>query len=236
MSEHLEYTNNQTVIDTAEKIKCFQQGILDYYNNHGRYGLPWRLTSDPWKLLLAEILLRKTTSAQAAEVFHEIQNYAPEAVTQMDSSVLEKVLYPLGLHKIRAAGIKEIARLVIGAGDEQYSSDEYLRSLLGVGRYISNSVRCCAFGHAAPALDTNMIRVIERVFSVKSSRKRPREDSKLWAFAETLVPYDNAREFNWGVLDLGAAVCTARNPKCMECPLREICDYYNNQVRTAVAS
>lgn len=220
----------------SAKIEQFQTLILRFWEQHGRKSLPWRLTADTWKLLLAEILLRKTTSAQAAEVFHQIQNYTPEAVAQMDSSVLEKILKPLGLHKIRATGIKEIARLVVGAGDEQYSSDEYLRSLPGVGRYISNSVRCCAFGHAAPALDTNMIRVIERVFSVKSSRRRPREDSKLWVFAETLVPYDNAREFNWGVLDLGAAVCTARNPRCKECPLREICDYYNNQVGTVAAS
>ena len=220
-------------VDQSEKIKHFQTHILTYWEQHGRKDLPWRLTSDPWKLLLAEIFLRKTTSAQAAEVFKQIQDRTPEEIIRMDDAVLEETLKPLGLHKVRAAGIKEIAQSVIDTGDTQFSSDEYLRSLPGVGRYISNSVRCCAFGYAAPALDTNMIRIIERVFGWKSSRKRPREDGKLWSFAETLVPCDNAREFNWGVLDLGAAVCTARNPKCMECPLRKICNYYHNQVQTA---
>lgn len=215
---------------TAAKIQSFRHGILDYYEARGRHRLPWRLTSDPWKLLLAEILLRKTTSAQAAEVFMQLQHYTPQEIVSMDRGELEDVLKPLGLHKVRAAGIKEIAQITVDANLEQFKSEEFLRSLPGVGRYITNSVRCCAFGHPVPALDTNMIRVIQRVFGWKSSRRRPREDSKLWAFAGTLVPCDNAREFNWGVLDFGAAVCTARNPKCEECPLREICSYYDSQV------
>jgi A/G-specific adenine glycosylase len=71
-----------------------------------------------------------------------------------------------------------------------------------------------------------MIRVIQRVFGWQSERKRPREDRKLWAFAETLVPEGKCREFNWGVLDFGAFICTHRKPKCPECLLNEICDYY----------
>ncbi len=221
---------------TAAKIERFQQGILDYYKNQGRCELPWRLTSDPWKLLLAEILLRKTTSAQAAEVFIHFQHYTPQEIISMDSIQLEEMLKPIGLHKVRAAGIKEIAQAVENTHGKELESDEFLRSLPGVGRYISNSVRCCAFGHCVPALDTNMIRVIQRVFGWKSSRRRPREDGKLWAFAETLVPCDNAREFNWGILDFGAEICTARNPKCEICPLREICDYYNKHSDAEVFS
>jgi len=218
-------------VNISEKIKLFQAGILRYWDKYGRKTLPWRITSDHWKLLMAEILLRKTTSSQAAVVFEQLQNHSPSEIANMSLDRLEEILKPVGLYKVRAAGLKDIAQTAANADIEQFKSDSFLRSMPGVGRYISNSVRCCAFGTPVPALDTNMIRVVQRVFGWTSSRKRLREDGKLWSFTETLVPYDNAREFNWGILDFGAAVCTARKPKCPVCPLQEICDYYNNQTQ-----
>jgi A/G-specific adenine glycosylase len=101
-----------------------------------------------------------------------------------------------------------------------------LRKLPGIGRYISNLVRCCAFGVSAPAMDTNLIRVMSRVFGWVSSCKRPREDRLLWQRAETLVPEKDARDFNWGMLDFASAICTHRNPKCENCLINEICSYY----------
>jgi A/G-specific adenine glycosylase len=219
-------------VDISEKIKLFQAGILLDWHDHGRKALPWRTTADPWKLLMAEILLRKTTSSQASLVFEQLQNYSPSDIANMSLDMLENILKPIGLYKVRAEGLKDIAQTVANTDIEQFKSDMFLRSMPGVGRYISNSVRCCAFGVPVPALDTNMIRVVQRVFGWKSSRKRLREDSKLWSFTETLVPSYNAREFNWGILDFGAAVCTARKPKCPICPLQEICDYYKNQTQT----
>ncbi len=210
-------------------IRQFQEGILAYWTQHGRHHLPWRSTRDPWKLLMAEVLLRKTTSVQAAEVYREIESLSPEDVVKIDDSKLENILKPLGIYKVRAAQLKDIAQALVSTDPEAFLSDSFLRSLPGIGRYISNSIRCCAFGHPVPALDTNMIRIIQRVFGWKSGRKRPREDKKLWAFAETLVPNNQGREFNWGILDFGASVCTYRNPKCPECPLNDICTFYRQQ-------
>jgi A/G-specific adenine glycosylase len=214
----------------SEKIQLFQKAMVDYFASQGRHDLPWRLTSDPWKLLMAELLLRKTTSVQAAAVFEVLKYRTPHDILEMDLGYLENVLKPIGLFKVRAAGLKTAAKEYESVAPENLLLDTFWRSLPGVGRYISNMVRCSAFGHAAPALDTNMIRVVQRVFGWMSSRKRPREDSKLWAFAETLVPGDNCREFNWGILDFGAVVCTARKPKCSECPISAICDFYSGQI------
>ena len=154
----------------------------------------------------------------------------------MPLETLEALLQPIGLYKVRAVGLKAVAERLIDAPLEVLQSDEFLRSLPGVGRYISNSVRCCAFDDAAPALDTNMIRVVQRVFGWTSQRKRAREDSALWDFADTLVPIENAREFNWAVLDFGAAICTARQPKCSDCPLNDICSYYQQRQTAAEMS
>jgi len=71
-------------------------------------------------------------------------------------------------------------------------------------------------------------RVLQRVFCVKSLKKRPHTDRSLWAFAEAIVPKDieEARSFNYGVLDFARKICTSRNPRCYECPLKNMCAYY----------
>lgn len=209
-----------------KKKTLFQKRIIAYWQTNGRHHLAWRQTSDVWKLLTAEVLLRKTTSAQAEAVFQELSGFSAGDTAQMSIDELERILYPLGMSKIKAKQLQEMAVKIKDANAEQIRSDKFLRSMRGVGRYISNSVRCIAFGIPVPALDTNMIRIIERVFGWRSERARAREDKKLWQFAETFVPENACREYNWGVLDFGAAVCTFRNPKCGICPLQDICDYY----------
>ncbi|GAB4281097.1 MAG: DNA-binding protein [Candidatus Promineifilaceae bacterium] len=213
-----------------KKKTFFQKRIIAYWQTNGRHYLAWRQTTDVWKLLVAEVLLRKTTSTQAEVVFQELSAFSADNVAQMSIDELERILYPLGMSKIKAKQLQEMAVKIKDANTEQIRSDKFLRSMHGVGRYISNSVRCIAFGIPAPALDTNMIRIIERVFGWRSEKARAREDKKLWQFAETLVPESACREYNWGMLDFGAAVCTFRNPKCIICSLQEICDYYQKLV------
>jgi A/G-specific adenine glycosylase len=217
---------NQTA---QEKIGQFQQRLLAFGRMHGRDELPWRQTRNPWQLLMAEILLRKTTSRQAQEVYNRMKDFTANDIVQMPLAALEALLQPIGLYKVRAAGLKAVAERLTDMPLEALQSDEFLRSLPGVGRYISNAVRCCAFDEPVPALDTNMIRVVQRVFGWKSERKRAREDSALWAFAGTLVPIEDARAFNWAVLDFGAAICTGRQPKCNHCLLSSICTYFQQR-------
>jgi len=208
------------------KIYRFQQALIAYWQQSGRHELPWRNTSDAWSILLAEVLLRKTTSTQAAVVYQMLAPYSPTQIVRMDKDVLASVLHPLGIHQVRAGQLQQIAQAVIDSSGEVLKSDEMLRKLPGVGRYISNSVRCCAFGVPAPAMDTNLIRVMKRVFGWISQRKRPREDGRMWQLAETLIPENLPREFNWGMLDFASAVCTHRKPKCESCPINDICNYY----------
>lgn len=219
---------------SAEAAEIFQKKILEYYAANGRHTLPWRRTRDAWLILLAEITLRKTTSQQAAELYPKIAKYSPQRLLDADSEEIEELLQPLGLQRIRAQGLKKIARAVLESGMSVLESEQFLLSLPGVGRYITNAVRCNAFGVPVPTLDTNMIRVISRVFSVKSTRSRAREDQVFWDYAAELVHPTQPREFNWGVLDLGAQVCTVRAPKCPECPLKSICAFYKDAAAAAV--
>lgn len=219
-----------------EKLAQFQEAMTEYWQAHGRHHLLWRTTADAWRILLAEILLRKTTSAQATEVYTRLADFTPQYIKEMDQSLLADILKPLGIHHVRAVQLQHIVFDVVERGEAALGSDEFLRTLPGVGRYISNAVRCCAFGLPVPAMDTNMIRVMWRVFGWHSSLKRPREDRRLWEQAETLIPTSKPREFNWGVLDFGAAVCTYRKPKCNICPVSSICIYYSTTYLPIVGS
>jgi A/G-specific adenine glycosylase len=211
------------------KIKKFQKIILDFWKKSGRKHLPWRMTTDPWEILIAEILLRKTTSRQAVAIYERLGKLSPQQVAGMNGTDLEALLRPIGMYRVRARQLRLIAERVAQQGSQALQSPSLLESLPGVGRYIRNAVLCVAFGCAKPALDTNMIRVIKRVFGLESKRSRAREDPELWEFAEALVPKKKCREFNWGVLDLATALCKARNPLSLECPLNVVCDYHKSK-------
>ena len=217
-------------MDDANKTKkeIFQSVIISYWEQKGRHDLPWRKTDDPWQLLVAEILLRKTTSEQAVEVFGVLSKYTPREILNVEGSFLEDILRPIGIYKVRAEQLKSAALFFDSNANIRTLSDEELRSLKGVGRYISNMVRCITSGAAVPALDSNMIRVLTRYFGYISNRKRAREDQNFWKFAETLVPIGYCKEFNWGVLDFGADICTFYKPKCLHCPLSGYCSYFQN--------
>lgn len=211
----------------SNKIKEFQSVILDYWNISGRKNLPWRLTSDPWCILLSEILLRKTTSRQVISIYETITNLSPRQIRDMSHDELESILRPMGMYRVRAKQIHSIATIVALQEREALKDFVFLENLPGVGRYAFNAVLCFAFNCPKPALDTNMIRVISRVFGVGSKRSRAREDNDLWCFAETLVPANKCREFNWGILDLASAICKPHNQQCSSCPLSDICNFRN---------
>lgn len=209
----------------ASTIRAIQEGVLAYWNAKGRKSLPWRQTRDPWRILVAEVLLRKTTSTQVIPVYEVLSRLRPVEFLEMDTLELERVLRPLGLHRVRAVQLQKIAEKVVELGESALKDEKVLEQLPGVGRYIRNAIMCFAFDAPVPTLDTNMIRVVTRVLNYVSNRSRPREDRRLWSLAEILVPHDYPREFNWAVLDLGADLCTPRKPKCTECSLAASCAY-----------
>lgn len=106
-----------------------------------------------------------------------------------------------------------------------------LLALTGVGDYIANSVLCLGYGKELPLLETNIVRVLNRVFGIKSSKARARTDKELWDTVQRMIPKGNAREFNLGLVDFGALVCVAKNPKCKICPMSDFCLYFREVVK-----
>ena len=209
------------------KKRKFQRILLRWYEKKKRR-FSWR---DPnrnsYEILIAEMMLRKTDTAKVAQIYDSfIKKYrSPKSLALSRESSLR--------HDIRLLGIADIARLfrllgrkiVKECGGQIPKSFQELTGLPGVGRYTANAVLCFAFRRDVALLDTNVIRVLGRVFSVYSSKLRARDDPVLWDFATTIVPKGKATSYNRALLDFDAQVCTLTNPKCLTCALCGICDY-----------
>jgi A/G-specific adenine glycosylase len=137
---------------------------------------------------------------------------------------VRRLWYPLG-YNIRPIRLHAIAcEAVARYRGRLPRDDEALRDLPGIGRYTSGAIRAFAFGQDAAVLDTNVRRVLGRVFI--GPRRRVRGEAAYWRLAQALVPAGRAYDFNQALMDFGATWCTPRSPRCMRCPMTAVCATY----------
>lgn len=220
-----------------ERVQTFRIRMARWYEVSECSNLPWRRVSDPWAILVAALLLRKTTVKQVMAVYNEFlaRFPSPSSLLQADEATLKSLLRPLGIEHERARLFKKLAQVLTERFSGVVPCDmKELEGLPGVGRYIASEVLLASCGQPEPLLDRNMIRVLERFFGIKSKKKRPHTDPELWEFAKSIAPVDplEARKFFYGVLDFAREVCTARKPRCSECPLMEACHYFTESRKT----
>lgn len=211
------------------KIDAFVERMLKWYEHNKRDYLFWRNTKNAYHILVSEMMLQKTTVRQVQDLIRIFIERFPTPRELADAPVkeIERTITPLGMQHRRAVRYKRWASLVVERfGGRIPDSEEELLSLPGVGRYMANSVLCLAFDKEAPLLDTNIVRIIERVFNIKSDKARPRIDEKLWDFVTKITPPGKSKDINLALLDHGALVCTAKNPKCPTCPVNKLCSAY----------
>ncbi|MBZ0236371.1 MAG: A/G-specific adenine glycosylase [Deltaproteobacteria bacterium] len=182
----------------------------------------------PFAILVVEILLTKTRAEIVAPIAPLLlaRYPTPSALARANPRTLERILYPLGLHRKRARQlIACAAALAHEHGGEVPTSVEALLKLPAVGRYAANAVASVAFGQRRSVIDANIARIYGRVFSLAPPPPRLSSAHDLWVLATRLLPRKRSKEFTWAVLDLGGTVCAARNPACPSCPLSRLCDY-----------
>lgn len=199
----------------------FVERILKWYAKNGRHDLPWRSQGiSPFQLLLAEVMLQKTSAEQVAGVFEDfVENYPdPESLREASGEELAEEIAPLGLRK-RAGHMREIADQVSNDhGGEVPNERDRLLDLQGVGCYTADSVLAHAHRRDAAPVDTNISRVLTRAFTSDCS------DRDVEEVAEDLVPSGDASDFVHALIDLGSAICTPSSPNCDGCPVATICD------------
>ncbi len=197
----------------------FASGCSRGIGRHGR-DLPWRKTDDPYHILVSEIMLQQTQVDRVLPKYSEWLDKYPSlhALADAPEKDVTGTWYPLG-YNIRPKRLQTIAREAVARYDGQLPSDEAtLLSFKGIGAYTAGAIRSFAFRQRAAILDTNVARVLFRVFVEKGDPKGHAMKRQLWKISEMLVPVRHTFDFNQALMDLGAMVCTARNPKCLVCP------------------
>jgi A/G-specific adenine glycosylase len=202
----------------------FRRTLLAWYRANGR-DLPWRRTDDPYHILVSEMMLQQTQVDRVLPKYHEWLAKYPslEALASAPEDDVTQTWRPLG-YNIRPRRLHAIARESVARyGGELPSDEETLRSFKGIGAYTAGAIRSFAFGQRAAILDTNVARVLFRVFVAHGDVKAHAMRKHLWLLSETLVPRKHVFDFNQALMDFGATVCMARKPKCGACAMSRLC-------------
>lgn len=208
-----------------DKTIRLRESVLKWYRKNGRC-FPWRQTSDPFHVLLAECLLRQTQATRLVKPYLALMSEYPDAdaLARADVGKLRAWFKPLGLVK-RADRLVQTARSLVDNYQGRVPKDlRALTAMPGMGIYSSRAVLCLAFGEPYPMIDEGSGRVLRRALGI--DRKGPAYcDFSLLEIAERIVPQASCREFNLGLIDIAATYCKVRMPKCAECPLTVDCSF-----------
>lgn len=202
----------------------FTRKLLAWYKRNARV-LPWRETRNPYAILVSEFMLQQTQVSRVLEYFPRFMARFPTiaALAGARPKAVMEEWDGLGYYA-RARNLHKLARHVTRLHDGALpEKPEELRTLPGVGRYTAGAVACFAYEKPVPTVDTNVRRVLERAFAPKD----------VWVLAQQLVPKNGERawRFNQALMELGALVCTARKPRCPECPVRSDCRAVRSGIR-----
>jgi len=203
---------------SRSRLPRIVRSLLQWYKKHGR-DLPWRHTEDPYVILLSEVMLQQTQVDRVVRKLPQFHRRFPSLATLARARRADVIRAWNGLgYNTRAVRLHQLAQSVCrnGRGQLPRSPDE-LRSLPGIGQYTAHAIAAFAHGEAVAVVDTNVERVLKRLFS------REGRAMEAWRLAQLVLPRRSAYAWNQALMDLGATVCTARNPGCARCPLERHC-------------
>ena len=210
--------------------------LLDWYRANRR-DLPWRRTRDPYRILVSEVMLQQTQVDRVIPKYHAFLEQFPTLQALAAAPVAEviRAWSRLGYNR-RAVNLQRAAQAVVERHDGVMPRERVtLEDLPGIGRYTAGAVACFAYEQEVGFLDTNIRRVLHRVFlgpELPEPRATARELERL---ADELVPVGAGYDWNQALMELGALVCTARKPLCLVCPLQSECRAFP-EIQTVLAS
>ena len=213
--------------ESQEKIQWFGDRLLAWAEQNLR-NYPWRKTKNPYFILVAEFLLQRTDADTVVPVYETFLTRYPtlDKLATAPVDEIATLLQPLGLF-FRAKRLSDTARIIIEKyGGKIPESETELLKLPGIGKYTARAILSQVFNQPLAIMDTNVARIIERFFGIEGGRVKSR-CKILWNAAETIAPATQIGHWNLTLLDFGALICTARNPKCLICPLSPRCHWFD---------
>ncbi len=202
----------------------FTERLLCWYREHAR-DLPWRGRDDPYAIWVSEVMLQQTQVETVVPYFERWMQRFPSIADLADADLQEVLALWEGLgYYGRARNLHRAARLIVEKFGGQLPDDiKTLRRLPGIGRYTAGAIASIAFGQDEAVLDGNVRRVMARVFDVALPARSSECEHRLWELAVAHLPPGRAADYNQALMDLGATLCTPRDPQCALCPVAELC-------------
>ena len=204
-----------------------QSSLLNWYAQEQR-DLPWRTTSDPYAILVSEVMLQQTQVDRVLPKYRQFLAAFPTLADLAAASTADviSVWVPLGYNR-RAISLQSIAKQVI-ADYQGHIPDiiEELLKLKGIGRYTAGAIACFAYRKHVATVDTNIRRVLHRIFLGLEQPEQKINDQQMLLLAEQVLPESQAYNWNQALMDLGATTCTSNDTRCGSCPLQEKCQAY----------
>ncbi len=206
------------------KDAIFSQKLIQWYHRHHR-DLPWRRTTDPYKIWLSEIILQQTRVVQGMPYYERfVENYPTvQDLARADEQEVLRLWQGLGYYS-RARNLHHTARQVVTEfGGKFPNSYAELLKLKGVGEYTAAAIASFAFNEAVPAVDGNVFRVLARIFGIKTDIMHSSAKREFTAAAQKLIPADDPATFNQAMIEFGAIQCQPVAPDCLLCPFNDSC-------------
>jgi A/G-specific adenine glycosylase len=215
----------KTASPTAAELRPrVTRKLLSWFDKHQRE-LPWRQDRDPYRIWVSEIMLQQTQVATVIPYFERFLAAFPTlaALAAADEQSVLQLWQGLGYYR-RARDLLRAARLLVANHGGAIPNDPTMAATLpGFGRYTCNAVLSQAFDRRLPILEANSQRVLSRLFGRTADPRGGEARRWLWQAAEELLPTKRVGEFNQGLMELGALVCTPAAPRCADCPLAADC-------------
>ena len=210
-------------LPSPEHIAAFQQGLLAWWRDNQR-DLPWRRTRDPYRILVSEVMLQQTQVDRVIPYYERWLETFPTVQALAEAPTAEVIRLWAGLgYNRRAVNLQRTAQAVVERGGEFPRDVESLRELPGIGPYTSGAIACFAFEQDVPFIDTNMRRVLHRIFLGPEIPEPLANDREITALAAEVIPPTQGWAWNQALIEFGALHCTARKPLCVVCPLKASC-------------
>jgi len=210
-----------------ESAEALRGGLLAWYD-HAKRDLPWRTAEDPYATWVSEIMLQQTQVVTVLDYYARWMERFPD-VASLAAADLDDVLElwaGLGYYR-RARFLHRGAKYVVEELDGEIpTTAKELRALPGVGPYTAGAIASIAFGEVEALVDGNVERILARIFAIPGDPKDRANQKQFWALAEALVDDARPGDFNQSMMELGATVCTPKNPTCLLCPVRPRCQAF----------
>ncbi len=203
----------------------FARSLLEWYDA-GHRELPWRRTRDPYRVWISEIMLQQTRAETAISYYERFLLRFPHvrALADAPEEDVLKAWEGLGYYS-RARNLQSAARRIVSEyGGELPATSAQLRELPGIGPYTAGAIASICFGERVAAVDGNVERVVSRLWGVREDVSLPPVRRAIAAHAQSLVPPERTGDFTNAMMELGATVCVPGAPRCLMCPVRELCD------------